>query len=337
MKKLFKKFNLSIISLVFALTLCFGGIALSAPKKVDAAEYVAQANSTQYVTLQEAFASATDGVQTNIKLLADVTTTEIIQIAAEKNVVFNLNGFNLINPNDGVFRILGTFCIKGNGSVKGASEGATISTINVGQTGTLVLEGGTITSLGGTGNRCIYSQGTVTIKGGSIENGSAENGGGIYSSGTLTINGGTISNNRATGGGGIFSQGTLTINGGTISNNTADDGGGIYSTGGTLTISDGTISNNTANNGGGIYAVGYCTVDITNGAIEQNDAVNDGGGIFFAKGRLKMTGGTILSNTAGGNGGGIFNVSDNSNTNLVEIAGGFYRVKHSRGQWRWHF
>ena len=217
MKKLFNKFNLSIISLVFALALCFGGVALFAPKQVDAAEYVAQANSTQYATLKEAFDSAKDGKQTNVKLLANVTITEIIEIPATKNVVFDLNSFSLENKDDGVFRVLGTLCIKGNGYVRGAAEGATISVISVGQTGTFVLDGGTIAQFDGTGNSCIYSKGTVTINGGSIENGSAENGGGINNQGTLTINGGTISNNRATSGGGIFSQGTVTINGGEIS------------------------------------------------------------------------------------------------------------------------
>jgi len=44
-----------------------------------------------------------------------------------------------------------------------------------------------------------------------------------------------------------------------------------------------------------------------------------------------MTGGTILSNTAGSNGGGIFNVSDNSNTNIVEISGGFIESNTARG------
>ncbi|MFS0725687.1 Ig-like domain-containing protein [Paenibacillus sp. 1P07SE] len=115
-----------------------------------------------------------------------------------------------------------------------------------GSTGTITINGGTVTASGD-----VYSAGI--------------GGGNETVVGAITINGGTITANGNTGGAGIGGGmlgdgGTITINGGTITANGgpggAGIGGGIQRGSGNITINDGTVYA-TGNNGGTGIGVGY--------------------------------------------------------------------------------
>ena len=135
---------------------------------------------------------------------------------------------------------------------------------NSNQSGTITINGGTVTATGGDGGAGIGGGkedegGTITINGGTVNaTGSTDaagiGGGGGGDGGNITINGGTVTATGSTtpysgsagiGGGGVYgSGGTIIIRGGTVIANGAGGagiGGGIYVAGGTITISGGTV------------------------------------------------------------------------------------------------
>jgi len=131
----------------------------------------------------------------------------------------------------------------------------------------------------------IATTGTLTVNGGTITGGKVTNGGTIYCSGTLTITGGTITGGTAgTNGGNIYATGTLNISGDAqITDGTATDGGGgnIYATG-TLTITGGTITGGKAKT----YGVNVAHVSSANGIVVE------------ISGTAKICGGVTVVNRA---------------------------------------
>ena len=135
---------------------------------------------------------------------------------------------------------------------------------NSNQSGTITINGGTVTATGGDGGAGIgggkeAEGGTITINGGTVNaTGSTDaagiGGGGGGNGGNITINGGTVTATGSTtpysgsagiGGGGVYgSGGTIIIRGGTVIANGAGGagiGGGSSGAGGTITISGGTV------------------------------------------------------------------------------------------------
>jgi hypothetical protein len=181
-----------------------------------------------------------------------------------------------------------------NNTIKGQadSQGSGVSVTN---SGTFVLEGGTIS-----GNKFDHNSSTS-----SFSTTVSLLGVGVYvNGGTFTITSGTISNNtsksdlRNHAGGGVFvNNGTFTMSGGTISGNTLESvgttsggqrtyGGGVAVWDkGTFTITGGTINGN------------KCAASRTNPLAGAADSL--GGGVFRKSGGIfNNNGGTISGNTA---------------------------------------
>lgn len=149
-----------------------------------------------------------------IKLFSNVTGV-VNANSTQSTVTLNLNGHTITgNGSDAVLQVgldstLTITDVNGNtGKIQGGSIGIEV------QSGTLVMNGGTIT-----GNNGTY-------------------GGGVSLTGaTFTMNDGTISGNTAANGGGVYvetqgsNSGRFTMTGGSIIGNTADtDAGGVYTT-----------------------------------------------------------------------------------------------------------
>lgn len=128
--------------------------------------------------------------------------------------------------------------------------------------GTITINGGTVTAVGGVlgagiGGTEDHDGGTTTVNGGTVtaiggDSGAGIGGGQFGSGGTVTINGGTVTVTGGKSGAGIGggyggSGGTITINGGDITATGgslygAGIGGGFDGSGGNITISGGTVT-----------------------------------------------------------------------------------------------
>lgn len=182
------------------------------------------------------------------------------------------------------------------------------------ESGTFIMNGGTIDNCGVDGGSVCYGGGVAVYNGGSftMEDGTINGcyvksdyiddfdpnrcftaqGGGVFvtAGSTFTMNGGTISNceatnfgggvsvdvsyNEITGGFGYFKS-KVTINGGTISGNTAGDGAGIFASGFFYAYANAFSWNPSAT--GNPSNPG---VYINGGLIKNNNADGMGGGIF---------------------------------------------------------
>ncbi len=168
----------------------------------------------------------------------------------------------------------------------------------------------------------ISSSGTVNLNGSTVSQNNARDGGGIANEGSDTLNmtASIVSGNIADiDGGGIWQawDGSANISNSTISGNIAGgnpnggggNGGGIYDdwccSEGELMITASTISNNTAQggSGGGIYSENQLV--LINSTVSTNDADEDGGGIFV-DGSMDMQFSTVTNNTADDDGGGMW-------------------------------
>ena len=115
-----------------------------------------------------------------------------IEIRKDETVILDLNGFNLTNYTDGCSTIWiqngGTLTIvdsKGTGTIKKLNASAAPTIKN---DGTLVLEGGLISSIGEK-SAALNNAGDLTVKGGTITT-EADNVFGLVNEGTTVIEGG---------------------------------------------------------------------------------------------------------------------------------------------------
>lgn len=104
------------------------------------------------------------------------------------------------------------------------------------------------------------ANGDKIVKGGVITGGSSTtNGGGVYieTNGTVIMNGGNIVGCTAKDGGAVCVKGgAFEMNGGAIIGCKAANGGGVYVFSGAFTMTDGSIENCTATNGSALYLKG---------------------------------------------------------------------------------
>ncbi|MDR0322235.1 MAG: hypothetical protein LBI28_12105 [Treponema sp.] len=162
-----------------------------------------------------------DGQSNPVTLDNNVDVTLITEAKVPVGIKWNNTG-SMFEINDGAILRLGMEGMSENITLKG-NENNNTPLINIGNGGTLVMDG-------------------VTIS----DNTNDGDGGGVYvDGGTFNMQSGTISGNNANFGGGVYVSGAsaiFTMNGGTISNNTAVDGGGVsVNNGGTFHIINGTI------------------------------------------------------------------------------------------------
>jgi len=158
-------------------------------------------NGVRYESVQDAISAAPVNTRTVITLLEDVVTNEKIEIAANKNIVFDfqnhsttITGHNVCLENKGTLEII-------SGTVTSA-QGTDQGTINTYNGATLKISGGNVTNSTGRQALYIYSGGYVEISGNSylssnaagvprdtsVDRGTVQN----LTGGTLVITGGTI-------------------------------------------------------------------------------------------------------------------------------------------------
>lgn len=313
---------------------------------VSAVAVVSQGMTTiGYSTLPlalETYNSYTDDSDTQIKLLADITTTSASAFTASG--VLDLNGYKLVTTgNNSVITVDSGVTLTIKDSRPNAQNTYTVA----GTTTTATVAGGIISGGTATNGGGIYvnSNATLNILGGNIVgNKASSSGSAIYyaggsGSGSLSISGGSVSGNAITtdkgyGAIAITNGGAFTMTGGTISNNDGREAGGAIDArgGANVQISGGTIYGNKANWGGAIHQDDDATaVTITGSAIiENNTAYNSGGAVRVNKGALTLSGNAIVrNNTVSGNaaisGGGI-----SSNTGSINIEGGITVVGNTK-------
>ena len=170
---------------------------------------IAQIGSTLYASITEALAAVPANTQTTITLLKN--TSEMINVAATKNIILDLNNKTLSNDgNKAIVENYGTLSII-NGTI---SSSADVGAVN-NRSGNLTISSGEIIATGTRQAIYIYT-GTVEITGSAYL---SSNTSGAYnemergtvqceSAGTLKVTGGTIVGNNQHA---ISSAGTLTI------------------------------------------------------------------------------------------------------------------------------
>ena len=200
----------------------------------------------------------------------------------------------------------------GSLSVTGGGDSQGISVL---QSGSITINGGTVTSTGSNGGAGIgrdsgYSPGNITINGGTVTarggtNGAGIGGGYYGSGGNITINGGMVNAygglyGAGIGGGRNNTGGTISINGGTVTATAGSGGAGIGGGGGE------TGTNNPGGSGGTISITGGIVTAINNssGAGIGGGGGQGDGGRGGSGGTISISGGTVTANS-GGNGAGI--------------------------------
>ena len=171
---------------------------------------VADVNGTEYYSLADAINAAPNNTETTIKLLANIS--ESVTIAANKNIIFNMQNYSISGTNKQVIVNKGTLRIY-NGQINQTKTEAAINNENNAH---LYITGGTINSTGGKAAIYNLGGGTVEISGSanliSNASGSRDN---MYrgtvqnlANGTIVITGGTI---EGTNGFAVSNYGTLTL------------------------------------------------------------------------------------------------------------------------------
>lgn len=248
--------------------------------------YVAKIGATRYTSLKAAVDSASNG--DTIKMIANHTTKDHIQIKENVNITLDLNGDTIdYQPNSSgktaspLINVLynGTLTIIDSSKEKGV---ITCKSNNNGKTFNLIQVQGVCTINGGTYSYNQSKKGCTVINVINISN----------KIGTLTINKGVFSTSYGGQGGTIRNEGNTTINGGTIINNYDVTTKSFTSLGlngqlpiatavynlqesSTISINGGTITSNQ-------YAVwvAYGTANLSSSAI-YNGLINDGNDSTF--------------------------------------------------------
>ncbi|MCL2331885.1 MAG: hypothetical protein FWC54_00110, partial [Actinomycetia bacterium] len=184
-----------------------------APSVKPAATPVCSINGTPYDTLDAALATIVDATHTTIKLLADISDTDGLEII-DKNITFDLNGFDLAISNTGVglyvdggavdYTGTGTFTASATDNhalfVDQNNASCTLTGVTADSAfgyaavlaypGATVIVNGDVTASGNTYAVDAYG-GTVTVNG----NVTAENGSAVeaYGGASVTVNGNVTS------------------------------------------------------------------------------------------------------------------------------------------------
>ena len=250
---------------------------------------------TSWQELKNAVENGSDNVNVRLdKNIVGPESTEDIEVAAGKTVVFDLNGctldrarvkdgnnkYSLSRPLGRAFTVYGNLTIndsKDDNDPKGISPNTGMITncnsegaIYVANGGTFTLNAGMIggDGKGNFGNVSRFEGAGVLVKGG-----------------TFIMNGGKIFNNRAEntqvsfgGGVSIREKSTFIMTGGTIGRNLAKIGGGVYVSDSDFTMKGGFI---------GFYG-------------NQSRQDDGSGGVYVESGTFTMTGGEIGNNLRGG-------------------------------------
>ncbi len=177
---------------------------------IDNTTAVAEVNGVGYTSLQGAIDGVVDDTQTTVTLLKD--TAENVTISADKNIIFDLNGFTLDGQTTSKSPALtnnGTVIIKDSstaqtGTIKRSDTSGQSSYYTILNNKTMTIESGNIRN--NAGSETTWSGSSLICNGPSSE-------------ATLTINGGNIQQDN-------FiavkndEKGTLVVNGGTIKSKT---------------------------------------------------------------------------------------------------------------------
>ncbi|MCD7994975.1 MAG: S-layer homology domain-containing protein [Clostridia bacterium] len=282
-----------------------------------------------YETLNAAIEAAVSGDV--IKILKDITLPTKAStpgVTIDKTITLDLNGQTVTHGGTNVgsaIELTGTASLTvtdsggtdGNGNGKLLETGNYTKAIHHQSTGTVTVEGGTVSATGTDCNAVLSSKGKIVVSGGTV---SVTNNGSIalYSSdgADIEVTGGTVS---ATKNAAISNNGdsTITIMGQAkvTSACTIADAGAIRMesgfNGSTLNITDGTVEN-TADNGNAIRNVGNSeinlsggTVSATNGCAISNNAagkITISGNATVTSVNTKADSGTIFLNEVPGTG-----------------------------------
>lgn len=267
-------------------------------------------------TEEELKAALAGSTMCYVKLAADITVTNTMNIRKGSSVILDLNGcvFDLggnkiyvndrnlptrltiidsrpdaehkFTPEDGLWVLDetdGTKTVNGGVITGGHSDSSdNAGCIDVGLNGTVIMEAGNIVGC--------YADG----HGGALHVGGTD--------GTFIMNGGSIAGcNAGSMGGGVSvdsRSGSFTMNGGSITDcvtgtNSSDSGGGVSVERGTFTLAGGTIQNCTAGDGAGVYVSADTTFTMTGGIIQHCVADNNGGALYINGGTMNAGSGTV--------------------------------------------
>lgn len=232
----------------------------------------------KYYTLQEAFDDCVDGTEEEVKISRNAIITGSVETAtinSNKNIVLDLNGFEISAGNKNTILNKGKLTIKdGTTSQSGKLKNTAQELILLEESGELIFESGNLQE---TVNKNLITNngtGNITINGGNI----------------ITYNSSAIINNGNDSG-----AGSITINGGTIKS--TNSGHCIMMNSGNLIVNDGATI---ATSGSAIYVNGEnCDITVNGGTVgtDWNCIYNDA-----ACKNVKVIAGTlgrITNNNAG--------------------------------------
>ena len=254
----------------------------------------AKVDSKYYMSLQEAINAATVG-QT-VTILSDITLTEGVTVAADKNIFIDLNGKTIsMETAEAAVAAL----IKNNGTltIESLVDGGKLSFLATAPSAANAYASNTISNYG-----------TLTINAGTVEN--LSTGGACYAldnyaGSTVTINGGKLTAEKTAvrvfnWTNGEANAAELNVVGGEIISN---DGYGININAGNapyvaLNISGGTITTNDTDYNLAVYVVNKnsaenFTANISGGTFNGNLALNGVTSTTMAKGNVSVSGGTF--------------------------------------------
>ena len=194
---------------------------------------VAEIGATQYATLDEALAAVTDG-QT-ITLLSPIDYNQGISITDGRNIIFNLNSFNLniaSSGGDGLTVTNGSVGYTGAGAfnVSGASFGVNVNGSNAsatvtnataffpGSCGAYASNGGSITIdnnvEGGYAGAYAGANSNIVVSGDAVGNGADSYGANATGNGSIvTVQGNAIGTGASSFGAGAYQGGSVIIEG----------------------------------------------------------------------------------------------------------------------------
>ena len=248
-----------------------------------------------YASIDDAIDVCEPGVEKTIKMNADVTLSQAVEIPSNKKIVLDLNG-----------HVLDRGLVSADGTVTNDEHGSAIEVY-----GKLTIKDSTpeTSHEGFVDANGLWHLGTGAGTSKTIN-------GGIITGGTGTYDG-LQSGNYGYFGGGLRIKGdnaNVTLKKGTIVGNAVNYlGAGVaVQSGANFTMDDGAISyniatDNTHGNGSGFCLLDQTSATMNGGTINHNKSNRSGGGVYLnSTATFVINNGTISNNEAGSYGGGIF-------------------------------